>query len=75
MITKAQATVVATNFQQSLTKRVADWLTSQAQQGIVGGQFVVDAASLSQATQAGTDLTNAGWTVSYNSQTMIATIS
>jgi hypothetical protein len=74
MITKNQATVLATNFQVSLAERVAAYLLAQAQAGVVGGTFVVDTASLAQANAARTTLQNAGWTVVYDAPTQTATI-
>lgn len=74
MLTKAQATAIATSFTTTLTQRVAQYLQNQAQAGIVGGTFFVDNASTSQAVQARADLQTAGWVVSYDAPTQIATI-
>lgn len=75
MITKSQATQIASLYTLSLTQRVTQYLQGQAAAGIVGGTFVVDNASAGQALQTRADLITAGWAVAYDGPTQTATIS
>jgi hypothetical protein len=75
LISKAQAGFVSGNYIATLADRVDAFLRSQASRGIVGGQFFVDPPSVPTAGPVQTALQAAGWTVSFDAPSSIATIS
>jgi hypothetical protein len=76
MISKTDATVIATAYQNTLRDRVLQFLRARALAGFVGGVFTYTTAdSTPVALQVRTDLIAAGWSVAVDQPSMTVTIS
>lgn len=76
LITKAEATALATTFKQSEAQRLNQYLTNLAQSGIVGGTYTYSSIIPDpQANAAGAALTAAGWTAAVDTVAKTITVS
>lgn len=76
LMSKAEATALALQFQNTVRQRVASFLDSRARQGLVGGVFSYtseDSVPVLQAVR--TALEALGWTVVVDTGARTATIS